>query len=166
MLAHVTNLAASPRGFDTAGGGVVFVAPGETPSSMWPSILRIEAWAAAGEIAIEPLPEKDAKAMRKRLDARGEAEAKCRPRRWRSCRRARAERILRPHEREKVPREGAMRVTSTLEYRHSPSSDLASRGHLLPFAGEGVAHEACLAAHSFGPHRPFPGFRRRIPSTP
>ena len=43
---------------------------------MSPSIPAHGAWEAAGEIAIEPLPEKDAKAMRKRLDARGEAEAK------------------------------------------------------------------------------------------
>jgi hypothetical protein len=76
MLAHVTNLAASPRGFDTVGDGVVFVAPGETAIVDVAEHPAHGAWEAAGEIAIEPLPEKDAKAMRKRLDARGEAEAK------------------------------------------------------------------------------------------
>lgn len=76
MLAHVTNLAASPRGFDTVGGGVVFVSPGETTIVDLAEHPAHAAWEAAGDIAVEPLPDKDAKAMRKRLDARVEAEAK------------------------------------------------------------------------------------------
>lgn len=76
MLAHVTNLAASARGFDSTGGGVVFVAPGETALVDLVAHPAHQAWEAAGEIAIAPLPEKDARAMRKRLDARVEAEAK------------------------------------------------------------------------------------------
>ena len=76
MLAHVTNLAASARGFDTNGGGIVFVAPGETVLVDVVAHPAHEAWEAAGDVAIEPLPEKDAKAMRKRLDARVEAEAR------------------------------------------------------------------------------------------
>ena len=76
MLAHVTNLAASARGFDTAGGGVVFVAPGETMLVDLAEHPAHRAWEAAGDITVAPLPEKDAKAMRRRLDARGEAEAK------------------------------------------------------------------------------------------
>lgn len=76
MLAHVTNLAASARGFDTNGGGVVFVAAGETVLLDLVEHPAHRAWEAAGEIAVAPLPDKDAKAMRKRLDARAEAEAK------------------------------------------------------------------------------------------
>ena len=76
MLAHVTNLAASPRGFDADGGGVVFVAPGETVLLDLVDHPAHRAWEAACEIMIVPLPDKDAKAMRKRLDARSEAEAK------------------------------------------------------------------------------------------
>lgn len=76
MLAHVTNLAASARGFDVNGGGVVFIQPGEVVLLDLGSHPAHDAWAAAGDVVIEPLPEKDAKAMRKRLDARVEAEAK------------------------------------------------------------------------------------------
>ena len=76
MLAQVTNLAASARGFDTNGGGVVFVGPGETVLVDLVAHPAHQAWEALGEVAIEPLPEKDAKAMRKRLDARVEAEAR------------------------------------------------------------------------------------------
>lgn len=76
MLAHVTNLAASARGFDTDDGGVAFVAPGETVLVDLVPHPAHEAWEAAGEITIVPLSDKDAKAMRKRLDARVEAEAK------------------------------------------------------------------------------------------
>ena len=76
MLAHVTNLAASARGFDTNGGGVVFVAPGDVVLLDLVSHPAHAAWEAAGDVLIEPLPEKDARAMRKRLDARVEAEGK------------------------------------------------------------------------------------------
>ena len=76
MLAHVTNHAASARGFDTIGGGVVFVAPGETTLVDLADHPAHYAWEKVGDIAILPLPDKDAKAMRKRLEARVEAEAK------------------------------------------------------------------------------------------
>jgi hypothetical protein len=76
MLAHVTNFAASARGFDVAGGGIVFVPPGETMLVDLTEHPAHRAWEEAGEITIAPLAEKDSKAMRKRLDARVEAEAR------------------------------------------------------------------------------------------
>lgn len=75
MLAHITNRALSSRGFDTIGGGVVFVAPGDTALVDVAEHPAHRAWEEAGEITIAPLADKDAKAMRKRLDARSEAEA-------------------------------------------------------------------------------------------
>jgi hypothetical protein len=74
MLAHVTNLAASTRGFDT-GGSVVLLEPGETLLLDLTDHPAHRAWEAAGEITLAPVPDKEARAMRKRLDARVEAEA-------------------------------------------------------------------------------------------
>ena len=76
MLAHVTNRAASARGFDVAGGGIVFVPPGDTMLVDLTDHPAHRAWETAGEVVIDPLPEKEARAMRKRLDARIEAEGK------------------------------------------------------------------------------------------
>ena len=76
MLAHVTNRAASARGLDVAGGGIVFVPPGETMLVDLTNHPAHRAWEEAGEVVVDPLPDKDARAMRKRLDARVEAEAK------------------------------------------------------------------------------------------
>ena len=76
MLAHVTNRAASARGFDTEGDGIVFVAPGETLLLDLHEHPAHGAWVEAGDISILALPEKDAKAMRKRLEARVEAEGR------------------------------------------------------------------------------------------
>jgi hypothetical protein len=76
MLAHVTNFAPSARGFDVAGGGIVFVQPGETMLIDLADHPAHRAWEEAGEVTIAPLPEKETKAMRKRLDARAEAGAK------------------------------------------------------------------------------------------
>lgn len=73
MLAHVTNLAASPRGFDTP-EGVVFVDPGDTVLVDMAEHPAHRAWEAIGDVVVAPLPDKEAKAMRKRLDARAEAE--------------------------------------------------------------------------------------------
>ncbi len=74
MLAHVTNLAASPRGFDT-GDSVALLDPGETLLLDLADHPAHRAWEEAGEVTIAPVPDREAKAMRKRLDARVEAEA-------------------------------------------------------------------------------------------
>ena len=74
MLAHVTNLSPSPRGFDT-GDSVALLDPGETLLLDLADHPAHRAWEQAGEVTIAPVPDKEAKAMRKRLDARVEAEA-------------------------------------------------------------------------------------------
>ncbi len=74
MLAHVTNLSPSPRGFDT-GSGIVFVDPAETVLIDLADHPAHRAWEQAGEITLAALPDKEARAMRKRLEARTEAEA-------------------------------------------------------------------------------------------
>ncbi|MCW6510980.1 hypothetical protein [Lichenifustis flavocetrariae] len=74
MLAHVTNLAPSPRGFDTGAGGIALVDPGETLLLDLADHPAHRAWEEAGDVTVAPVPDKEARAMRKRLEARVEAE--------------------------------------------------------------------------------------------
>lgn len=76
MLATVTNRARGARGFATLDKGVVLLEAGATALLDLADHALHRAWAAAGEVLIAPLSDKDAKAARKRLDAEAEAQAR------------------------------------------------------------------------------------------
>ena len=67
MLATVTNTAKGPRGFATLDREIVLLEAGASALLDLADNLLHRAWAADGEVLIDPLPEKDAKAARKRL---------------------------------------------------------------------------------------------------
>jgi hypothetical protein len=100
MLAHVTNLAPSPRGIDCGRDGVTLLDPGETLLLDIADHPAHQAWEAAGDVTIAPVPEREAKAMRKRLDARIEAEAQMQTEALAALPAAGGDPLL-PHEREK-----------------------------------------------------------------
>ncbi|UDL93970.1 hypothetical protein LGH83_15615 [Lichenihabitans sp. PAMC28606] len=73
MLAAVTNKAKSSRGFHTLDRGSVPIEPGAHALLDLADHPLHRAWADAGEISIVPLSDKDAKAVRKKLDADADA---------------------------------------------------------------------------------------------
>ena len=73
MLATVTNKGRGPRGFATLDRGVVLLEAGASAVLDLAEHALHRAWAASGEVLLAPLADKEAKAMRKRLEAEAEA---------------------------------------------------------------------------------------------
>jgi hypothetical protein len=76
MLAHVTNKTRGARGFVTLDRGTVLLEPGATALLDLADHPLHRAWSASGGVVVAPLPEKDAKAARKRIEAEAEAAAR------------------------------------------------------------------------------------------
>ena len=76
MLATVTNRSAAPRGLATLDRGTALLAPGETALLDLVDHPLHTAWAEAGDVTLAPLPDKDAKAARRTIEARTDAEAR------------------------------------------------------------------------------------------
>ncbi len=69
MLSTVTNRAGAPRGFSTLDRGTVVLEPGEAATLDLADHPAHRAWAEAGEALCLPLPDREARAVRRRLDA-------------------------------------------------------------------------------------------------
>ncbi len=73
MLSTVTNRGRGARGFSTLDRGVVLLDPEASAVLDLADHPSHRAWSDAGQVLIVPLPEKDAKAARRRMEAETEA---------------------------------------------------------------------------------------------
>ncbi len=76
MLAQVINRSGAARGFATRDQGTVLVEPGASALVDLADHPLHDTWAQAGQVLVQPLSDKDAKAARRRLDAEAEAQAR------------------------------------------------------------------------------------------